>query len=65
MSQSDQNRLRTGEMEIGYTEAVERHANRHVVAPKPVSQRKLDFENARPRWMREMAAEAMGVFFFV
>lgn len=65
MSQNDPSRLHTGELEIGYTEAVERHANRHVVAPKPVSQRKLDFENARPRWIREMAAEAMGVFFFV
>lgn len=58
-------RLQTGELEIGYTEAVQRHANRHVVAPKPVSQRKLDFEHARPRWIRELAAEAMGVFFFV
>ncbi|KAM3079573.1 hypothetical protein ACMFMG_005988 [Clarireedia jacksonii] len=57
-------RLRPGELEIGYTEILQRHAKRHVVAPKPVSQRKLDFEEARPRWMREMAAEAMGVFFF-
>ncbi|ESZ92422.1 hypothetical protein SBOR_7181 [Sclerotinia borealis F-4128] len=65
MPQDVSSRLGTRELEIGYTEAVERHANRHVVAPKPVSQRKLDFENARPRWMREMAAEAMGVFFFV
>ncbi|KAA8565729.1 hypothetical protein MFRU_006g02880 [Monilinia fructicola] len=65
MSNNDPSRLRQGELEIGYTEAVERHAKRHVVAPKPVSQRKLDFENSRPRWMREMAAEAMGVFFFV
>ncbi|KAB8293934.1 hypothetical protein EYC80_009407 [Monilinia laxa] len=65
MSHNDPSRLRHGELEIGYTEAVERYAKRHVVAPKPVSQRKLDFENSRPRWMREMAAEAMGVFFFV
>jgi hypothetical protein len=64
MSRNDP-RLRTGELEIGYTEAVQRHANRYVVAPKPVSQRKLNFEHARPRWIRELAAEAMGVFFFV
>lgn len=64
MSRSDPSRPQAGELEVGYTEAVERHANRHAVAPKPVSQRKLDFENARPRWMREIAAEAMGVFFF-
>lgn len=52
-------------MEIGVTDAVQRHVHRHVVAPKPVTQRKLDFEHARPRWMREMAAEALGVFFYV
>ena len=58
-------RLQTNDMEIGVTDAVERHVQRHVVAPKPVSQRKLDFEHSRPRWTREMAAEAMGVFFYV
>jgi hypothetical protein len=58
-------RLHTHEMEIGITDAVQRHVQRHVIAPKPVSQQKLDFEHARPRWMREMAAEAMGVFFYV
>ncbi len=61
----DISRLHTHDMEIGVTEAVQRHAARHVVAPKPVSQRKLDFEHARPRWLREMAAEATGVFFYV
>lgn len=58
-------RLRTHDLEIGVTDAVQKHATRHVVAPRPVSQRKLDFEHARPRWMRECAAEALGVFFFV
>jgi hypothetical protein len=58
-------RLHTNDMEIGVTDAVQRHIQRHVVAPKPVSQRKLDFEHSRPRWMREMAAEALGVFFYV
>jgi len=61
----DPRRLETNDMEIGVTDAVRRHVNRHVVAPKPVSQRKLDFEHARPRWIREMAAEALGVFFYV
>jgi hypothetical protein len=61
----DPRRLQTHDMEIGITDAVRRHATRHVVAPKPVSQRKLDFEHLRPRWMREMAAEALGVFFYV
>lgn len=61
----EMSRLHTHDMEVGVTEAVQRHADRHVVAPKPVSQRKLDFEHARPRWLREMAAEATGVFFYV
>lgn len=52
-------------MELGVTEAVQRHATRHVVQPKPVSQRKLDFEHSRPRWLRECFAEATGVFFYV
>jgi glycerol uptake facilitator-like aquaporin len=30
-----------------------------------VSQRKLDFEHRRPRWLRECLAEATGVFFYV
>lgn len=61
----DVRRLRTNDMEVGVTEAVQRHVHRHVVTPKPISQRKLDFEHSRPRWMREMAAEAIGVFFYV
>jgi len=62
---SDARRLGTNDMEVGVTDAVQRHVQRNVVQPKPVSQRKLDFEHARPRWMREMAAEALGVFFYV
>jgi hypothetical protein len=58
-------RLKTHDMEIGITDAVQRHAHRHVAQPKPISQRRLDFEHSRPRWMREMAAEAIGVFFYV
>lgn len=41
------NRLQTNDLELGITEAVQRHVTRNVVAPKPVSQRKLDFEHAR------------------
>jgi hypothetical protein len=64
MSRNDQ-RLHDGELEVGYTEALQRYTKKNVVAAKPVSQRKLNFEHARPRWIRELAAEAMGVFFFV
>ncbi|TVY22796.1 Aquaporin-3 [Lachnellula hyalina] len=61
----DARRLHTNDMELGVTDAVQRHVRRNVVPPKPVTQRKLDFEHVRPRWMREMAAEALGVFFYV
>ncbi|KAE9380201.1 aquaporin-like protein [Stipitochalara longipes BDJ] len=62
---NDVRRMRTNDMEIGVTDAVQRHVQRNIVAPKPVTQRRLDFEHARPRWFREMAAEALGVFFYV
>lgn len=58
-------RLETQELELGATDAIRRHVSRKVVEPRPVSQRKLDFEHARPRWLREMMAEATGVFFYV
>jgi hypothetical protein len=64
-SGADLRRLHTYELEVGVTDAVQRHVGRHVVTPPAVSQRRLDFEHARPRWMREMVAEAMGVFFYV
>jgi hypothetical protein len=54
-----------GGIEIGYADALQRHITRHVVPPKPVSQRKLDFEHKRPRVLRECMAEATGVFFYV
>lgn len=57
-------RLHTHDLELGASEAIQRHITRHVVPAKPVSQRKLDFEYRRPRWLREMAAEATGVFFY-
>ena len=58
-------RMHTGDVELGYTEALQKHITRHVVPPKPVSQRKLDFEHRRPRILREMMGEATGVFFYV
>ena len=61
----DLRRLHTHDIEIGTSEALERHISRHVIQPPPVSQRKLDFEHARPRILREMMAEATGVFFYV
>ncbi|GAM82056.1 hypothetical protein ANO11243_000350 [Dothideomycetidae sp. 11243] len=61
---NDVRRLHTNDLEIGATDAVQKHFERHVVATKPVSQRKLDFEHRRPRWLREMFAEATGVFFY-
>lgn len=58
-------RQHTHDIEIGVSDALQRHVTRHVVQPKPVSQRKLNFEHKRPRILREMMAEATGVFFYV
>jgi hypothetical protein len=58
-------RLHTADIEIGYSDALQKHLSRHVVPPKAVSQRKLDFEHNRPRILRECMAEATGVFFYV
>ncbi|KAM3455673.1 hypothetical protein NHJ6243_008422 [Beauveria neobassiana] len=65
MSSPDLTRLHTHDLELGVTDAIQRHVSRHVVAAKPVSHRRLDFERARPRWVRECMAEATGVFFYV
>jgi len=58
-------RQQTSDIELGISEALQRHVTRHVVPPKPVTQRKLDFEHKRPRILRECMAEATGVFFYV
>jgi hypothetical protein len=58
-------RLHTNDIEIGISEALQRHATRHVVPAKPVSARVLTFERRRPRWLRECVGEATGVFFYV
>jgi hypothetical protein len=52
-------------VELGITDALQKHISLQVVAPKPVSQQKLDFEYSRPRWLRECLAETMGVFIYV
>src|SRR5205085_2174650 len=58
-------RLHTGDIEVGISEALQRHATRHVVPPKPISPQVLNFERRRPRWLRECVAEGTGVFFYV
>jgi hypothetical protein len=51
MSENALHRLHTYDLELGITDALQRHTIRHVVPPKPVSQRKLDFEHWRPRML--------------
>lgn len=66
MSDTTSNRrLYANDIELGVTKALQQHIARNVVPAKAVSQRKLDFERRRPRWLREMIAEAVGVFFYV
>ena len=54
---NDVRRMHTNDMEIGVTDAVQRHVQRNIVAPKPVTQRRLDFEHARPRWYAILNSE--------
>ncbi len=58
-------RTQANDLEPGVSDALQWHVARHVVAPKPISQNKLDFEARRPQILRECMAEATGVFFFV
>lgn len=48
-SNDDLRRLHTHDIEIGISEALERHISRHVIRPPAVTQRRLDFEHKRPR----------------
>lgn len=50
-----------GDIELGYSDAIQKHFSRHVVQRKPISQARLDFERSRPRWLRECMAEATGL----
>ncbi|KAL3417975.1 hypothetical protein PVAG01_10985 [Phlyctema vagabunda] len=52
------------EMEVGATEAVTSRVSPDDRKPIMVTARRLRFEHARPTWIREMAAEAIGVFIF-
>ncbi|KAE9984017.1 hypothetical protein EG328_009274 [Venturia inaequalis] len=65
MASNNTERIRTHDIEVGVSDVLQHHISRHVVALKPVSQRRLDFENKRPRILRECVAEATGVFFYV
>lgn len=58
-------RLEEHDIETGIADALQKHITRHVVPPPTISQRRLTLEHMRPRWLREMAAEAIGVFIFV
>jgi hypothetical protein len=64
-SQDHLARLHTHDIELGVSDALQKHVSRHVVPPKQVTERKLAFEARRPRILREMMAEATGVFFYV
>ncbi|TID26756.1 putative glycerol uptake [Venturia nashicola] len=65
MPSNNMERLHTHDIEVGVSDVLQHHISRHVVALKPVSQRKLNFEHKRPRILRECVAEATGVFFYV
>lgn len=60
----DLRRQRTGELELGVTEATQHHTQRKVVRAPPASAARLSYERKRPRWLRELVAEATGVFFY-
>jgi hypothetical protein len=49
------------DMEVGVIDAVPRRPGPGK-GPTRVSQRRLDFEQHRPRWLQEMIAEAIGIF---
>lgn len=53
------------DIELGVSEVLRKHVTRLVHPGPPITQRRLDFEHARPRILREMTAEATGVFFYV
>lgn len=50
--------------DMAMNDALRKHLTRYIFSPGPVTQRRLNFEHARPRWLREMLAEATGVFFY-
>jgi hypothetical protein len=60
----DIHRLRSHDVELGISDVLNKHVARHAAHQKPVSQRRLDLEHYRPALLREMCAEATGVFFY-
>jgi hypothetical protein len=58
------NRLGTHDIELGVSDVLQRHVTRHVANQPAVTQRRLNFEHTRPRWFREIVAEAIGVFLY-
>lgn len=69
MSKPEMSRLDTidtgrGDLELGITDVLQKHFSRKPVQRRTITQRQLDFERSRPRWLREMFAEATGVFFY-
>ena len=52
-------------MELGVTEATQKHYQRKVVRAPPASKSRIAYEKRRPQILREMLAEATGVFFYV
>lgn len=58
-------RLETSDIETGIANALQRHVTRHVAPAPKVTQTRLEYERKRPRWLKEMIAEAIGVFIFV
>lgn len=63
-SQSNQDMYMQQPPDMAMTDALRKHLTRHVFCAGTVTQRRLDFEHARPTWLREMLAEATGVFFY-
>lgn len=57
----------TNDLELGVNNGLQQNIARHQAAtkPKPISQRRLNFEAKRPRVLLECIAEATGVFFYV
>lgn len=65
MSSDNLHRTQTvSDLETGTSEAIRRHAYRHVLAAKSISQRILHFERITPDQL-SCIAEATGAFFYV
>ncbi|ODQ52308.1 aquaporin-like protein [Saitoella complicata NRRL Y-17804] len=61
----DLHRVNTGQVELGATDVLADAPHVDVVLPPAVSHGRLAYERRRPRWAREMFAEATGCYFYV